>query len=78
MVSSVLPAYSAETVEPPHYNIPSFVSEVEAQGIKIMVLMAKWTIMAHLSHLSLIASIWYNNTLFVLFLQLTMARTKLR
>ena len=41
MVSSVLPAYSAETAEPPHYNLPSFVSEAEAQGIQIMVSMAK-------------------------------------
>ena len=77
MASSVLPTYSAETAEPPHYNIPSFVSAVEAQGIQIMVSMAKWTVLAHLSHLSLMF-IWDNNTLFVLFFQLTMARTKLR
>ena len=78
MVSSVLPAYSAETAEPPHYNIPSFVSEVEAQGIQIMVSMAKMDCSGpFVPDLSLMF-IWDNNTLFVLFLQLTMARTKLR
>ena len=55
-----------------HYNISSFVSQVEAHGIQIMVSMTKMDCSGPFVPFVLMF-IWDNNKLFVLFLQLTIA-----